>query len=148
MQIGGAHKKMKAQRMPPEYTITEDDGEMIARMVQDYIAEDFDHDTHHKDRIQEEIKEMWKFLKQLGEAQAARSSMGTEPSKLRTEEILEEGERISVHMILQSNKKFHISPSMFHMDEIVEKTPLKDLSQINWYCHGYHPGCYTSCRLA
>jgi hypothetical protein len=29
-QIGGAHKKMKVKRTPPEYMITDDNGEMIA----------------------------------------------------------------------------------------------------------------------
>jgi hypothetical protein len=32
VQEAGVHKKSKAQRSPPKYTITEDDGEMIARM--------------------------------------------------------------------------------------------------------------------
>ena len=49
--MGGAWKKDKAQRMPPKYTITEDDGEMIAIIVQDYLAEEFDHATHHRDKL-------------------------------------------------------------------------------------------------
>jgi hypothetical protein len=32
-----------------------DDGEMIIRMVQDFLAEDFDHATHHRDKIQKEL---------------------------------------------------------------------------------------------
>jgi hypothetical protein len=43
MQPGGMRKKSKAQRTPLEYTITDDDGEMIAQMVQDCLSEDFDH---------------------------------------------------------------------------------------------------------
>jgi hypothetical protein len=43
VQDAGARKKMKAQRPPPDYTIMEDDGEMISRMVQDCLVEDFDH---------------------------------------------------------------------------------------------------------
>jgi hypothetical protein len=58
-QTGGMHKKIKAQRTPPEYTIMDDDGEMIARMVQDFLSEDFDHVAHHRDRIQEELVDMW-----------------------------------------------------------------------------------------
>jgi hypothetical protein len=49
---------MKAQRTPPEYTITEDDADMIARMVQDCISEDFDNVAHHRDIIQEELEDM------------------------------------------------------------------------------------------
>jgi hypothetical protein len=50
---------MKLQRTLPEYTIMNDDGEMIARMVQDCIDEDFDHVAHHRNRIQEELIDMW-----------------------------------------------------------------------------------------
>jgi hypothetical protein len=38
--------------------ITEDDGEMITRMVQDFLAEDFDHAAHHRDKLQKELTEM------------------------------------------------------------------------------------------
>jgi hypothetical protein len=57
-QMGGARKKSKAQRTPPEYTITDDDGEMIAQMVQDYLSEDFDHTAHHRDRIEKKLVDM------------------------------------------------------------------------------------------
>jgi hypothetical protein len=33
--MGGARKKSKAHKMPPEYMITEDDVDLIAQMVQD-----------------------------------------------------------------------------------------------------------------
>lgn len=56
MKKGGPCKKMKAQRTPPEYTIMNDDREMIARMVQDCLAEDFDHIVENKDIIQEELE--------------------------------------------------------------------------------------------
>jgi hypothetical protein len=52
MQTGGARKKSKAQRTLPDYMITDDNGEMIARMVQDFLYEDFNHVAHHRDRIQ------------------------------------------------------------------------------------------------
>jgi hypothetical protein len=51
VQETGAHKKSKAQRPLPKYTITEDDGEMISIMAQDCLAEDFDHATHHRDKL-------------------------------------------------------------------------------------------------
>jgi hypothetical protein len=38
--------------------ITEDDGEMIARMIQDCLVEDFDHVVHHRDKLQKELAEM------------------------------------------------------------------------------------------
>jgi hypothetical protein len=46
---------MKAQRAPLDYAIMKDDGEMIARMVQDCLAEDFDHATHHRDKLNKEL---------------------------------------------------------------------------------------------
>jgi hypothetical protein len=69
--MGGACKKMKVHRTPPEYTITEDDAEMIAQMVQDRTSEDFENVVHHRDRIQEELADMRQFLKQIGEVQAS-----------------------------------------------------------------------------
>jgi hypothetical protein len=68
-QEGGACKKSKAQQASPNYTIMEDDGEMITRMVQDFLAEDFDHAAHHRDKLQKEMIEMGQFLKKFGEAQ-------------------------------------------------------------------------------
>jgi hypothetical protein len=60
--------------------ITEDNGEMIARMVQDCLAEDFDHVAHHKEKLQRELVEMGQFLKKFGEVQLASSSRGIDPS--------------------------------------------------------------------
>jgi hypothetical protein len=31
--MGGAHKKTKVHKTPPEYTITEDDADLVAQMV-------------------------------------------------------------------------------------------------------------------
>jgi hypothetical protein len=58
----------------------EDDGEMISRMVQDCLVEDFDHAAHHRDKLQKELTEMGQLLKKLGEAQITSSSRGIEPS--------------------------------------------------------------------
>jgi len=62
--------------------IIEDDGEMIARMVQDCLAEDFDHPAHHRDKLQKELAEMGQFLKKFEEVQIASSNRGIEPSTL------------------------------------------------------------------
>jgi hypothetical protein len=121
---------MKAQRTLPEYMITNDDGEMIARMVSYCLAEEFDNVAHHRDRIQEELEDIRQFLKNIEEIQTAGNSKGTEPSAPQTEERVEEEEQDPVHTILQSNTTFHITPSMLCMDEIVGQTPLKDLIQI------------------
>jgi hypothetical protein len=67
MHTGGAHKKTKAQRTPPKYTITNDDGEMIARMVQGCLDKDFDHPAHQRNKIQEDLEDIWKFLKKIEE---------------------------------------------------------------------------------
>jgi hypothetical protein len=65
---------------------------MIAQMVQDCLAEDFDHAAHHRDRIQEEMEDMWQFLKKIREMQATGSNRGTKPSTPQTEERMEEEE--------------------------------------------------------
>jgi hypothetical protein len=61
--MGGVCKKTKAQRTPLDYTVTEDDAEMIARRVQDCISKDFDNAAPHRDIIQEELAHMRQFLK-------------------------------------------------------------------------------------
>jgi uncharacterized coiled-coil DUF342 family protein len=121
---------MKVHRTPPEYTITEDDAEMIAQMVQDRTSEDFENVVHHRDRIQEELADMRQFLKQIGEVQAVDNNIGTGSSTSQTGGEPEASERDTVHTIPQPSATFHITPSMLRMDEIVGKTPLKDLAQL------------------
>jgi hypothetical protein len=48
---------MKAHRTPPEYTIMEDDAEMIAQLVQDRTSKDFENVVHAKGT---ELKKSWK----------------------------------------------------------------------------------------
>jgi hypothetical protein len=68
VQAVGVCKKSKAQRTSLDYTITEEDEEMIARMVQDCLAGDFDHAVHHRDSLQKELAEIGQLLKTLREA--------------------------------------------------------------------------------
>jgi hypothetical protein len=42
---------------------------MITRMVQDFLAEDFNHATHHRYKLQKELAEMGQLLRTLREAQ-------------------------------------------------------------------------------
>jgi hypothetical protein len=67
----------------------EEDGEMIARMVQDYLVEDFDHAAHHRDKLQKELTEMGQLLKKFGEAQIMSSSRGIEPLTTHTTKRVE-----------------------------------------------------------
>ena len=78
------HKNSKAQQAPLEYTIMEDDGDMIAKMVQDCLVKDFNHATHHMDKLQKKMAEMEQFLKKFGEVQIAGSSKSIEPSAPQT----------------------------------------------------------------
>jgi hypothetical protein len=59
--------------------IMKDNGEMIARMVHDFLPEDFDHAMHHRDKLQNKIAEMGQFLKKFGEAQTTSNSRGIGP---------------------------------------------------------------------
>ena len=68
VQETGTWKKSKAQWSPQKYTIIEDDGEMIARMVQDCLTKDFDHAAHHKDKLQKEVAEMGNSWRNLEKA--------------------------------------------------------------------------------
>jgi hypothetical protein len=112
IQDVGACKKMKAQRPPPDYTITEDDGEMIARMVQDCLAKYFDHATHHRDKLQKELTEMGQLLKKFGEAQITSSNRGIEPSTTQTTERVEVEEHDPVLLIPHAHSTVYINPSM------------------------------------
>ena len=109
--------------------ITNDDEEMIARMVKDWIFEDFNHVAHHRDRIEHKLVDMRQLLKKIGEGHPA-SSRGIESSTPQIEGRVQEEERELVQAILQPHVTFHINPSMLCMDEVVGQTPLKDLSQI------------------
>jgi hypothetical protein len=72
------------QQASSDYTIMEDDGEMIARMVQDFLTEEFDHAAHHMDKLQKELAEMGHLLSTLREAQRASSSRGIDSSTTQT----------------------------------------------------------------
>jgi hypothetical protein len=61
---------------------------MIAQMVQDCLSEDFDHAAHHRDRIEEELEDMHKLLKKIGEGKTT-SSRETKPSTPQMEERVE-----------------------------------------------------------
>jgi hypothetical protein len=119
VQETGTRKKSKAQRASPEYTIMEDDGEMIARMVQDCLAEDFDHAAHHRDNLQKELAEMGHLLRTLGEAQRASSSRGIEMSTTQTNERVEVEERDPILTMPHAHAMVYTKPSMLGMDEIV-----------------------------
>jgi hypothetical protein len=59
---------------------------MIAIMVQDFLAEDLNHATHHRDKLQKELAEMGQLLKKFREAQITSSSRGIKPLSAWTTE--------------------------------------------------------------
>lgn len=46
--MGGVHKKMKAHKEVPEYTIIEDDAELVAERVQDHTAKEYEEEKKTK----------------------------------------------------------------------------------------------------
>jgi hypothetical protein len=130
MHEGGTHKKSKAQRASPNYMMTKDHGEMIAIMVQDFLAEDFDRAVHHRDKLQKELAQMGQFLKKFGEAQTISNNRGIEPSTIQAKERVEVEERDPIHSMPHANTTIYIKPNMLRMDEIAGQTPLKDLDHI------------------
>jgi hypothetical protein len=99
-------------------------------MVQDCLAEDFDHATHHRDKLQKELTEIGQFLKKFRKVQIAGSSRSIESSAPQIEERVEVEEQDPVHSLPHTNATVYITPSMLCMDEIMGKTPLKDLNHI------------------
>ena len=83
---------------------------MIARMVQDFLTEDSDHATHHRDKLQKELAEIGKLLKKFGEAQITSSSRGIKPSSAWTTKRMQVGERDSV--LPKPHSTVYIQPSM------------------------------------
>jgi hypothetical protein len=51
IQLGGAHKKMKVHKGVLEYTITEDDVEIVIENVQDHVEEAGDKVDMQRDKI-------------------------------------------------------------------------------------------------
>jgi len=73
---------------------------------------------------------MGQFLKKIGEVQIESSIRGIEPSTPQTNDRVEVEEQDLVHSLPHTNTMVYITPSMLCMDDIVGKTPLKDLNHI------------------
>jgi hypothetical protein len=54
-QSGGMRKKEKAHKESPEYTITEDDIDLVDEKVHDRIAEKFEEAKHQRGQIQDDM---------------------------------------------------------------------------------------------
>jgi hypothetical protein len=83
------------------------------------LAEDFNHATHHKDKLQKELAEIQQLLKTLGESQSARTNKGIEQSTTQTTERVETKERDLTVPMPHASTTVHIKPNMLRMDEIV-----------------------------
>jgi hypothetical protein len=103
---------------------------MIATMVQDCLAEDFDHAAHHRDNLQKELEEIRQLLKTLRETKRTSISRGIEQSTTQTNERVDIEERDPTLPMPHANTTVHIKPSMLRIDEIVAQIPLKDLDHI------------------
>jgi hypothetical protein len=90
----------------------EEDGEMITRMVQDCLAEDFNHATHHKDNLQKELAEMGQLLGTLREAQRVSRNRGIESSTTQANKRVEVKERDPTLPMPHTNATVHIKLSM------------------------------------
>jgi hypothetical protein len=67
IQIGSVCKKAKVHKTPLEYTIMEDDADLMAQMVQDRTTEDFDEARGQRDKMQDEMEDMRQLLDQIRE---------------------------------------------------------------------------------
>jgi hypothetical protein len=127
---GCACKKSKAHKMPPEYTITEDDADLVAQMVQDRTMEDFEEAQCQRDRIQEELVDMRQLLEKIRETQRVGRGIESVPATSQAGAKAVSSEQDMIQTIAQASSNFHVTPSMLCMDEIVGQTPLKYLAQI------------------
>jgi hypothetical protein len=53
---------MKAHKEVLEYTITEDDAELVMERVKDHVAEEYEEEEKQRERIMKEIIETMKVL--------------------------------------------------------------------------------------
>jgi hypothetical protein len=65
VQSGGACKKMKVHKEVPEYTITEDDAELVTGKVQDHTIEEYEEEEKQRERIMQELTEVKKVLEKI-----------------------------------------------------------------------------------
>jgi hypothetical protein len=65
LQEGGQRKNMKAHKDVPEFTITEDDAEMVEEKVQDHVAESWDDAEKQREEIIKKLSEVKETLVQL-----------------------------------------------------------------------------------
>jgi hypothetical protein len=66
--MGGCTKKAKEHKKTPEYTIIEDDADIVVQMIQDHTFKDFDNVVRQTEKIEEEVAHIRQLLKQLREA--------------------------------------------------------------------------------
>jgi hypothetical protein len=59
------HKKIKLHKIVPEYTITEDDAELVAKKVEDRASEEYEEAEKQKERIMQELMEVKKVLEEI-----------------------------------------------------------------------------------
>jgi hypothetical protein len=55
IHIGGPHKKAKAHKDIPKYTITKDDVDLVAERVQDHVVEEYEEVENQRERIMKEL---------------------------------------------------------------------------------------------
>jgi NACalpha-BTF3-like transcription factor len=62
IQIGGPHKKTKAHKDIPEYTINKDDVELVAKRVQYHMNEEYEEVENQREQIMKELKDVKQVL--------------------------------------------------------------------------------------
>jgi phosphoglycolate phosphatase-like HAD superfamily hydrolase len=94
IQIGGLRKKAKAHKDILEYTITEDDADLVAERVQDHATEEYEEVENQRERIMKELAEVKQVLEWIQAPKHRikdryqhndRQRKGTKPGALRTQ---------------------------------------------------------------
>jgi hypothetical protein len=116
--------------MPLEYTITKDDRDLVAQMVQDQTMKDFDKAQCQRDMMQDDLADMRQILNKIRETQRVDRGIESIPTTSQTGAEAGLSKQDRIQMKAQPSSVLHITPSMLRMDEIVGQTPLKDLAQI------------------
>jgi hypothetical protein len=121
IQIGGSRKKAKAHKQPPEYTITEDDADLVVEKVQEHAVEEFKDAQHQKGQIQDELDDIRQVLEHIRRVHRLGRGIESVPIGSEAKERVLENEKDTIQNIAQEILIFIVTPNMLEMDEMITR---------------------------
>ena len=130
MHTRGICKNSKVHKQFPQYTITEDDINLMAEKVHECTNEEFEDSQHQRGRIQDELANIRHVLEQKRVVQMHDRGTQSLPTTIEVEERATSSKQDTIQTIAQASPNFQVTSTMFWMDEAITQTPLKDLAKV------------------